>query len=86
MIKEEVLYEDDRKLLASMPEALRGRFVLWIAQLDQVLADWGKRHCEGDHPYGGHIARSTGLECWHQMWVDGMTPERAFAEDRLHWD
>ena len=60
-------------------------FMSWIGNLESVLKAWGAKHNDGDPPYTLPLADGTGLECWHQMYEDGMTPEDAFAEDRSNW-
>ena len=59
-------------------------FVAWVGQLEAAIADFDKR--TGVVLYGAPLSETTGLECWHDMYVDGMTPQQALEEDLKHWD
>lgn len=59
-------------------------FLAWIEKLEAVMAAWGRD--KGGPPYSAPLAVSTGLECWHDPYVDGCTPEQAFADDMSNWD
>ena len=60
-------------------------FDLWIAELEIVMDEWGKKH--GGRPYGdGTLAETTGIECWKPYFDTGYSPLEAFAEDQTYWE
>ncbi len=61
-------------------------FLAWVAELEVVISEWATKHCDGESPYGGPLAESTGLDCWHIYFTDGDTPDDAFATDRSYWE
>lgn len=61
-------------------------FMDWIADLEAVIKAWADKYTNGDLPYDLPLADGTGLECWHQLYADDMTPQQAFDEDRSNWD
>lgn len=68
-----------------MDEPTHPTFEAWIAELEAIMDDWGKKH-EG-RPYGnGTLAETTGLSCWMQSYDEGLSPQDAFDEDRDCWD
>jgi hypothetical protein len=58
-------------------------FMKWIADLEQVMRDWGAKY--GNVPYEIPLAESTGLWCWHPYYADDYSPEDAFSEDQTYW-
>jgi hypothetical protein len=60
-------------------------FMKWIGRLEKVLKEWGDKYGDGSPPYSLPLADGTGLECWHQMYEEGFTPQEAFDEDRSNW-
>lgn len=71
-------YEMDKPLVAD------AKFVAWMAELEKIVGDFGEKH-EG-HPYGAPLAKSTGLDCWHDYYTSDYSPQAAFDEDRTYWD
>ena len=65
--------------LASNPE-----FDQWMGRLEDIMLDWRRKH--GNLPYGLPLHKSTGLECWHTSFVDGMSPQEAFDSDQSYWE
>ncbi len=74
----EVFYDADRPLVADKD------FMQWFGELEDVITAFAKKI--GEHPYGLPLARSTGIACWHQYYLDDYTPQRAFNEDRTYWE
>ena len=62
------------------------KFMKWIGVLEAAVQRWGNEYGEGTPPYSLPLIDGTGLECWHQLFEDGYSPEDAFAEDRSNWD
>lgn len=60
-------------------------FMAWVGQLEAVMQEWGNRYADGDAPYSFPLADGTGLQCWHDMYSDGYTPQQAFDEDKSCW-
>ncbi len=55
----------------------------WLPELERLMAEWDGKY--GNLPYALPLRDSTGLDCWREMFDDGLTPERAFGEDQQAW-
>lgn len=55
----------------------------WLPELESIMQDWDRSW--SNLPYSLPLKDSTGLDCWRDMFDDGLTPEQAFAEDQLCW-
>ncbi len=73
------------KYEADQPLATDAQFMEWIAALEKIMDEWAYSGGEGRTPYGLPLHETTGLECWHDMYRDGFTPQEAFDEDRDNW-
>ena len=72
-------YNEDKPLLND------AAFMAWIADLERIMCEFGDKN--DGHPYGGPLVESTGLKSWHDgYFVEGYTPQYAFAEDRSYWE
>lgn len=68
----EFYYPSDEKLAADPV------FMQWMKELEADPDIAGA--------YGLPLARTTGLECWHTSYADGMTPRQAALSDMDHWE
>ncbi len=58
-------------------------FEMWLDQLEGHMRGWDAQW--GNLPYLLPLADSTGLDCWREMYDDGMSPLDAFWEDQNAW-
>jgi len=58
-------------------------FEMWIEQLESIMREW-ITHWE-NLPYRLPLADSTGLDCWRDMYDDGISPIEAFWADQESW-
>lgn len=72
-------YPEDEKLLVSLCEAEKERFITWF---DELNAANQKRT---NAFYSGHpLESSTGVKAWFDYFVEGLTPVEALDEDLSH--
>lgn len=55
----------------------------WLPALEQVMRDWDTSW--GNLPYTLPLAESTGIDCWREMFDNGLLPDDAFFEDQNSW-
>ena len=53
-------------------------FMEWFEKLKRVP------HLEAG--YGEPLEISTGMQCWHEYYRDGFSPEDAASEDMSYWE
>jgi len=73
-------YSSDIALLDNMQNDELETFSIWFAALEMEHSKRGK-------PYGdGSLSILTGIECWYESFVDGMSPLEALNADEESWD
>ena len=76
----EAHYPSDVSLLDNMQSDELEAFSIWFAALEVEHSKHGK-------PYGdGSLSISTGIGCWYESFVDGMSPLEALNADEEAWD
>ncbi len=51
----------------------------WMPQLERIAWEWSVKAGVKFYPFP--LSKSTGVECWREMFEDGLTPQEAMDED-----